>query len=409
MGLFKVLDSVDNELENYVQGSSKWSFLYNFRANFGNSHRTSKCGSSINKSGSVSSKVSQSGKSVLHGGSIMSCGSVWTCPHCAARICSTRRTELDKVLSWSRDQGHSMYHVTYTLPHTKRDRLALTLNHLQVIRSKLFAGRWAKDFKNDHGFVGSVRVLEVTYSEKNGWHPHYHEIIIFKKPFELKRTETSSSENPTDILKDVLFERYKRQADRIGMSRLPSREHGMKVTEANENGAFYFTKWGLSTEMTGRVAKSGKKGSLNPFEILNSRDSEMRKLGIEYIKDMQGQKAIVLSPGLKIMSDIMEFGDTELIEIEEDEVKEWDVYTSHDIWEHIKMNKMLSMYEQLILLHKSSGEPFHEDWANDTLLNMEAQGVVSPFDELDKAERVRIFNKGMEQFGRIPRAKPWLN
>lgn len=397
LGLFKVLDSVAIELGKPVQGSSKWSYLYNFRKNYGKTHRTSKCGMSINKEGSVTSKISPTGKSVLHGGNIMSCGSVWTCPHCASRICNKRKAELDKVLSWAREQGHSMYHVTYTLPHTKYDRLALTLNHLQQVRAKLFSGRWSNQFKNKHGFVGSVRVLETTYSITldNGWHPHFHEIIIFRKPFELQGNEVSSSDKPTDILKDVLFKRYKRISDKMGLARLPSYEHGMKVTEANENGAFYFTKWGLSTEMTGRVYKSGKKGSLNPFEILNSSDPEMIKLGREYIKDMEGQRAIVMSQGLKIMSVVDHMDDMDLLKSEVENVEEWDVHTPHSVWQHIKLNKQLALYEQLILLHKSSNEPFYPEWALHTLLEMEQQGIVTPFDNLEPPQRAEKFKEGL--------------
>ena len=134
----------------------------------------------------------------------MSCGSVWTCPHCASRICNKRKAELDKVLSWAREQGHSMYHVTYTLP----------------------------------------------------------------------------------------------------------------------------------------------EGSLNPFEILNSSDPEMIKLGREYIKDMEGQRAIVMSQGLKIMSVVDHMDDMDLLKSEVENVEEWDVYTPHSVWQHIKLNKQLALYEE---------------------------------------------------------------
>ena len=324
--------TIDPDHGLYVPGSSKWSFIYNFRKNYGKNYRTSKCGMSIKKDGAVFSKASQSGNSVLHGGNIMSCGSIWTCPHCASRICSARKDELDSVLSWARSEGYSMYHVTYTLPHTKYDKLDRTLGDLKFLRSKIFSGRWAKDFKNDHNFVGSVRVLEITNSLTNGWHPHFHEIIIFKNDFQIERKEVSTSSKPHDILKDVLWSRYIKYASRMGLQRNPSFKHGLKVTEANQNGAFYFTKWGLSTEMTGRVKKSAREGSLTPFEILNSNDPEMIKLGHEYIKSMEGQRAIVMSNGLKIMAGIDSFDDKDLLEREEEQVEEWDVHTPHEIW-----------------------------------------------------------------------------
>lgn len=366
------------------------------------SHRTSKCGMSINKQGAVTSKVSQSGKSVLHGGNIMSCGSVWTCPHCASRICSARKLELDQVLSWAREEGHSMYHVTYTLSHTKYDRLARTLEDLKRVRAKLFSGRWTTDFKNNHNYIGSVRVLEVTYSELNGWHPHFHEIIIFKNDFQLEGKEESKFSKPVDLLKDILFERYKNQADKIGISRLPTKKYGIKVTEANENGAFYFTKWGLSIEMTGRVLKSAKGGSLNPFEILNSNDEAMLKLGREYIKEMEGQRAIVLSNGLKIMAGIFAVDDRQLLINEEQSIEDWDCFTPHRIWQHIKMNKQLSMYEQLILFHKMNNKSFPPNWALDTARKMVIQGAISKFEDLEPVEIVKEFDDTYFVEGHLP-------
>ena len=203
-------------------------FRIQFRHKF-SWHRSAKCGMVIKKGTPNSQKIT--------------CGCIFSCPYCASRIFSARKDELDQVLSWARSEGYSMYHITYTLPHTKYDKLDRTLGDLKNLRSKMFSGRWSQYFKNNHDLVGSVRVLDVSYSLSNGWSPKIHEIITFKTPFETKGREVSCSEAPHEALKDVLWSTYKKRANTIGLSKPLHQEHHLVVTEADGNGSFYFNKW----------------------------------------------------------------------------------------------------------------------------------------------------------------------
>ena len=143
----------------------------------------------------------------------------------------------------------------------------------------------------------------------------------------------------------------------------------------------------MSIIMISGVPGSGK--SIKAVEdFLLPALPEMIKFGREYIKSIEGQRAIVMSNGLKIMAGIDSFDDKDLLEREEEQVEEWDVHTPHEIWQHIKINEQLSFYEQLILLWKADGKPFYDEWALHTLLDMEIQGIVSPFDGLEPRERL---------------------
>lgn len=52
-----------------------------------------------------------------HFGGIETCGSVWTCPVCAARITESRRVDIDAVLQGHRIAGGRAYMATLTIPH----------------------------------------------------------------------------------------------------------------------------------------------------------------------------------------------------------------------------------------------------------------------------------------------------
>ena len=110
---------------------------------------------------------------------LLTCASVWTCPVCSSRIAEKRREELARVIKRHIEAGGSCYMVTYTIAHSRYDDLAKLLKKFRKARSNMTGSRrWCKKIKPEFGIIGSVSVLEVTYSKENGWHPHIHEIIF---------------------------------------------------------------------------------------------------------------------------------------------------------------------------------------------------------------------------------------
>ena len=47
---------------------------------------------------------------------LQTCGSVWLCPCCGRRISEARRSELNQLLAWAREEGLRPVMVTLTLP-----------------------------------------------------------------------------------------------------------------------------------------------------------------------------------------------------------------------------------------------------------------------------------------------------
>ena len=119
-------------------------------------------------------------KCFYHG--LMACGSVWTCPVCAAKISERRRLELADALERAKAKGWACHFVTLTVPHGAGDDLREILSGLSGALKRMSSGMHSvktqlrKLCPNSeiHGFI---RAMEVTHGE-HGFHPHYHMILF---------------------------------------------------------------------------------------------------------------------------------------------------------------------------------------------------------------------------------------
>ena len=106
------------------------------------------------------------------------CGSVWTCPVCAAKISEHRKKEIETAAAVHTEAGGFMYMVTYTFSHSRNDNLATLLGDgkqkfgLSGALQRLRDSRGYKKLLEQIDHIGLVRNLEVTHGEANGWHPH---------------------------------------------------------------------------------------------------------------------------------------------------------------------------------------------------------------------------------------------
>ena len=110
-----------------------------------------------------------------HYSGLKTCASVWHCPVCAAKISERRWIELQQIIAKHVEMGGSVYMTTYTISHKRYDDLQELLSRFLEARRKAKAGRRGQSLKKDFEICGTVSVLEVTWSEANGWHVHVHE------------------------------------------------------------------------------------------------------------------------------------------------------------------------------------------------------------------------------------------
>lgn len=262
-------------------------------------------------------------RSVKHGTAcyqgLQTCGSVWTCPVCAAKIAERRKQELLGAMKVHEAQGGYVQLLTLTTPHTRADDLSDLLDRQGKALAAFRADRAVKAVFSEMGHVGQVRALEVTHGRKsghnNGWHPHFH-ILQF-----CDRASTALERN---AWADALYERWARFCEKHGLGK-PSREHGIRLDDGSKASA-YVTKWGLEDELTKGHTKRGKDGGETPFDLLRAlladpKDKQAAALFREYAEKFKGKQQLSWSNGLKKRLKVSEMSDAEILAAVDDKAE----------------------------------------------------------------------------------------
>lgn len=153
---------------------------------------------------------------------VMHCGSVHSCPECAAKIGAHRAEELAQVIGWAREQGHTVALLTLTTRHRKGQRLDMVWDRVQAGWETVTSG-WISETEKSHaqrvqanadawalyeiarasgmktrrpkspekvkprrigaaekaGMLGWARAVEATEGA-NGWHVHLHVLVVLE-------------------------------------------------------------------------------------------------------------------------------------------------------------------------------------------------------------------------------------
>jgi hypothetical protein len=100
------------------------------------------------------------------------------CPSCAKGIYLNKQKDIEKVLRYTDAKlDADVYMFTLTVSHSIKDKLPDLISILSEAKSKLFKH---KCIVNNRPFWSHFS-LEINYSFKNGWHPHYHVLLAVKK------------------------------------------------------------------------------------------------------------------------------------------------------------------------------------------------------------------------------------
>ncbi len=277
--------------------------------------------------------------SSAHFAGLQVCSSVWACPCCAAVISEKRRDELAGLISKHLAAHGSVYMTTYTIRHGKFDELAPMLARFLAARRRMRQGRRGVALRKQHNIIGTVSVLEVTWSEVNGWHPHVHE-LVFCADAEM---DTAS------------YERAARSAweDAAAAFDLDMNEHGFELQRTYGAVADYIAKygrepatekpWGVESEMVKGHLKAGRgEQHFTPFALLaavHDGRAELAPKFREYALAFKGRKQLTFSPGLKARYQEEEKTDEELLAEHEHKAvnlielddEQWDQVIGNDI------------------------------------------------------------------------------
>jgi hypothetical protein len=261
-----------------------------------------------------------------HYKNLIACGSTWTCPCCAAKVSEGRKGEVETAANAHMASGGFLYMITLTFRHSREDSLIELLGTSQSTRGfkralhLLRNSRGYKKFCEVLDLMGFIRVLEVTFSLANGWHPHGHELWFCTR----KLTEAEIR-----WFKNELFALWYEACLKAGLA-LPNREYGVDIVRAH-SPADYFQKWGreqkwgVGAELTrSHIKKSRDRKGLTPFDFLrlivegHERSDYYSKRFIEYATAFFGARQCFWSPGLKNAFGIGELSDEEIAEQEND-------------------------------------------------------------------------------------------
>lgn len=282
------------------------------------------------------------------------CGSARACPLCAIKIGQTRADEIQQAVSqWTQEGGICLF-VTLTFPHYWKDSLGTLVDSFQGAMKRFRKGKTFDNLKAALGYGGIIRAVETTWGDKNGWHPHSHEIWFCRPGDDLHRALVEAGRESRRhwvqtrkelvsgellALKVRLYEKWRAAVVASGLS-APSFEHGVSVKvaeteeECRERLAEYMAKtgleldpqepvWGVDDEMVRVHTKRGKPGRFTPFDFLREQynpetDKPNRErylaLFAEFVREFRGTAQVYWSPGLKARFGVVEVSDEQAAE-----------------------------------------------------------------------------------------------
>lgn len=270
-----------------------------------------KCGRYLHNEDGTNVKLKE-GSAYYDG--LVTCGSIWSCPVCAARIRQRRAGEIEKAVLAHLAAGGGVEFPTFTLPHKRGDALADSLRAVQ----KAWAATWRSSavvaVLDSLGYSGRIRATEITRGEWHGWHPHAHGLLFLGRPI---------SDEERALLLKALARAWAAAVVRQGFPR-PSDDHGVtlrKVTTSDVGNYLakiqdhYGQKSSVALEMARSDAKKGRKNSRTPFQILEGAAAGLARdvaLWHEYEAATKGRRAIEWSRGLKARFGVDERDDEDL-------------------------------------------------------------------------------------------------
>lgn len=232
------------------------------------------------------------------------CGSVWTCPYCAAKIARGRAEELRRAIAAAEEQGLVVTLATFTVGHSSEDELPDLLNGLTEAMRRWRSGRSWQRLAAEVGYVGAVRNLEVTWGAGSGWHPHSHVLLFTRHPVAGTAWAAAMGVRWADCVAAVGG--YASAVHGLDFS---SAEHAVKgylvkVDREVDDGLEAARSWAAAEELTFSHVKVGRgRGRLNAWTLAllfrETGDQEMGDRFVQFAAAFHGRRHLVWSRGLR--------------------------------------------------------------------------------------------------------------
>jgi len=179
---------------------------------------------------------------------LTSCGSVWSCPCCAAKVAAERAGDMAVVLEKVHTADGCGYMITLTMRHDRTQPLGQLWDASTKAWGRVITGRgWVEDAV---GLLGWAKVTEVTRTPRNGWHVHVHALLCW---------DHDVDEDDAQRVAVRMWRRWDAQLRRDGLDSTPVHGvHAERVRAGDAGLAEYFVK--AAREITSSYAKDSKVG-----------------------------------------------------------------------------------------------------------------------------------------------------
>lgn len=259
------------------------------------------------------------GDAYMRLGGVETCGSVWSCPLCAARILAERAHDISTAVAEYGAQR--CWLVTLTIRHQPGLDPYIMRRVLRDAYGRLKAGRAGKRMRNELGWAGDCAALEVTHGP-SGWHPHLHAVWFagesepeswalsdaWQRAVESTvRAHLEVARHPDTVSFDRLRaivgvrhvaqpERYAALLERADLT--PSTDYGVTVVPCSDGT--YIHKMGLEVA-GGGVAKTAAPGHRTAWQIAADAPSDKASRGLwrQYSAAMFGARQVVWSRAIR--------------------------------------------------------------------------------------------------------------
>lgn len=236
-----------------------------------------------------------------HFANVVTCKSTWVCPVCSYRIAGARADEIRRGVHAHMRSGGDVYMLTLTFRHDRYDCLSDIYQRLKSALSDMWRQRSTRAVMADGGMVGRITSTEITYGDRNGWHPHQHILLFGRRGLNLQNLRTK-------------FTRYwLLSLSKCGLTGLADVACTVQPASAVSD---YLTK--LGNELAMSNVKNGRgDGHYAPFELLAmcANSEHYSRLWRDYYHATRGSRALVWSRGLKALLGVVERSDDEIMDM----------------------------------------------------------------------------------------------
>gem|GEM_PF-4420404 len=267
-----------------------------------NAHSTIKCLRVKRRSADHVAVRVDNKHNTAHYGGVQQCGSPWVCHCCATKLNLRRSIEIQEAFRWAyQEMKIQVMMLTLTFPHKKLDKLSELNAKFKFALEKFRKGGNYDDYKDFVLYQGMIKRAEVTWSHRNGWHPHSHELHFIrnlskeeqKRVFEMILNKWQAACIEAGLLSEDSIEHFRKHSVNI-VFKAKASNYIAKLSDMSEEEkaeAMKKANWGADKEITSTTTKISKKFGRSPWYLLENSDNnaKYRKLWLEYALAMKGK------------------------------------------------------------------------------------------------------------------------